>query len=157
MAKVLLLLENEETLQSSQAAQKLLEDFRISYELRIASASLAPLHAQELLQNFVLQDGKLILSFASQSTVQAAFASTHTPLPVISVNMREGILPSHTFSEMYHGSGESGLIAAAKSAVKILALSDPPLQIEWQRYCKSLASQSILADEVHRRLAAENQ
>ncbi len=66
MAKVLLLLENEETLQSSQAAQKLLEDFRISYELRIASASLAPLHAQELLQNFVLQDGKLILSFASQ-------------------------------------------------------------------------------------------
>ncbi|WP_176736997.1 AIR carboxylase family protein [Oligoflexus tunisiensis] len=148
MQKILILLAAAADDKFTAEGQALLRDFRVSYQLRVAAAQVAPDYVREIVTNFHKDGGRLILCVAPAQDRLASLVSSLVVLPVLHVVAQEGTAtldqlpgPIPTFGH--------GFIHAAHFALQVLALHDPELSQNLQRHRHSLAARMIAADQKH--------
>jgi 5-(carboxyamino)imidazole ribonucleotide mutase len=150
--KVLILLASPEDESLTAEGQKLLRDFRLSYQLRVSSAQLSPDFVREIVTGFHRDGGQVIICVAAPQDQLASLASSSSSLPVLNV-----LVSSHPLSLMSGaapvatmGQGAEGFTKAALFALQMLALQDAELSQNVQRHRHSLAARIIAADHKHR-------
>jgi len=125
----------------SQAAQ-ILDDFNVSYELRIISAHRTPDIMADYAKTASSRGIKIIIAGAGGSAHLPGMAASHTTLPVLAVPVK----PNHhdheaLWSNIKMPKGvplatmpENGAINAALFVIEILSLSNPELNTKYINY-----------------------
>jgi phosphoribosylaminoimidazole carboxylase PurE protein len=154
LPKVLILLAAADDAKLTVQGQEVLRDFRISFQLRVASAQLAPDYAKDLVTTFQKDGGQLIICLAPPQDRLASMVSSICQLPLLQVAVAAapiyleqlpGPLPIATL-----GQGAVGFEQAALFCIQLLALQDAELYQNVHRHRHSLAAQTIAADQKHR-------
>ncbi len=152
MQKVLILLASPEDEALTAEGQKLLREFRLSYQLRVGSAQVSPDYVREIVTSFHKDGGQVIICVGAQQDQLASLASSSSPLPVLNVlvsshpvSLMSGAAPLATM-----GQGAEGFTKAALFVLQMLALQDAELSQNVQRHRHSLAARVIAADHKHR-------
>lgn len=148
MTKVLIVAGSDSDLPLIKEAEKVLEDFGISYETTISSAHRSPERTEELVTKALADDVKVIIASAGMSAHLAGVIAGRFPLPVIGVPIQSGPLGGvdALLSTMQMPSGVpvatvaiNGAKNAGILAVQILATSDEKLKQKLIDYKKGLA------------------
>ncbi|HYX39398.1 MAG TPA: AIR carboxylase family protein [Oligoflexus sp.] len=154
MQKVLILLGAADDLSLTEQGQHILRDFRVSYQIRVASAQVAPDYVKDIVTSFQSEGGQVIVCLASPQDRLASLVSSLCQRPVLHVAASEspvsleqlpGPLPIATL-----GIGSSGFAQASLFILQILALQDSELYQNGLRHRHSLAARMIAADQKHR-------
>lgn len=154
MQKVLILLAAADDGKLTGEGQQILRDFRISYQLRVASAQLAPDYLKELVTSFQKDGGQVIICLSMPQDRLPSLVASFCPLPVLQVGaaaapilleQSPGPLPVATL-----GQGAAGFQQAALFCIQLLALQDAGLYQDVHRHRHSLAALIIAADQKHR-------
>lgn len=148
MTNVLIIAASDSSLPAMKAAAEILEEFKVDYDLTIASAHRSPKRTLELIEDFQKNGGKVIICGAGLAAHLAGVVAAHFPLPVIGVPLSDGPLngldallatlqmplgiPVATVA--IDGAKNAGLLA-----VQILATSDKSLEEKLVEYKKKLA------------------
>ncbi len=135
---VLILLGSGSDRSVMQACADVLAEFKVGFEMTVASAHRSPERALGLVKDAKARGVKVVVCAAGMAAHLAGTAAAHTSLPVIGVPMNSGPLsgldallstvqmppgvPVATVSV-----GDAGAQNAAYLAMRILALSDPGL------------------------------
>lgn len=148
MTKVLIIVGSDSDLPIIKEAEKVLEEFGISYETTISSAHRSPERTEELVTKALADDVKVIIASAGMSAHLAGVIAGRFPLPVIGVPIQSGPLGGvdALLSTMQMPSGVpvatvaiNGAKNAGILAVQILATSDEKLKQKLIDYKKGLA------------------
>ena len=145
MRKVLILLGSQSDLVITEKGQEVLKDFKIPYELRIASAHRSPAFVEELVRGFEKQGGMVIICVAGMSAHLAGAVAALTNLPVLAVPVANaataGLDALLSMSQMPAGIpvgtmtlGKAGFTNGALFAVQVIATQDPGLMNELKKY-----------------------
>ncbi len=154
MQKLLILLAAADDEPTTAEGQALLRDFRVSYQLRVGSAQIAPDHVRDIITSFHKAGGQAILCVAPPQDQLASLVSSISTLPVLNVlvssypltlDQLPGPIPVATL-----GQGSVGFNQAAFFVLQMLALQDADLSRDLQRHRHSLAARLIAADQKHR-------
>jgi 5-(carboxyamino)imidazole ribonucleotide mutase len=154
LQKVLILLAAADDSKLTGEGQKILRDFRISYQMRVASAQLAPDYLKELVTSFQKDGGQVIICLAMPQDRLSSLVSSFCQLPVLQVaagvnpvllEQLPGPLPVAML-----GQGASGFEKAVLFCIQLLALQDAELDQNVHRHRHSLAALMIAADQKHR-------
>jgi len=152
--KVLILLAAADDGKLTVRGQEVLRDFRISFQMRVASAQLAPDYVKEIVTGFQKEGGQVIICLAAPEDRLSSLVSSFCQLPVLQVAVAAnpvlleqfpGPLPIATL-----GQGASGFDQAALFSIQLLALQDAELYQNVHRHRHSLAALAIAADQKHR-------
>lgn len=161
MRKVLILLGSQSDLTITEKGQEILRQFKIPYELRIASAHRSPALVEELLAAFEKQGGEVIVCVAGMSAHLAGVVASQTNLPVLAVPVANaataGLDALLSMSQMPAGIpvatmtlGKAGFTNGALFAIQIIATHDVDLAQELVRYRKSQTTQVLESDSKNR-------
>lgn len=161
MRKVLILLGSQSDLTITEKGQDILKEFKIPYELRIASAHRSPALVEELLQAFEQQGGKVVVCVAGMSAHLAGVVASQTNLPVLAVPVANaataGLDALLSMSQMPAGIpvatmtlGKAGFTNAALFAVQIIATHEANLAQELILYRKAQTIQVLESDSKNR-------
>lgn len=144
MAKPLIgiIMGSDTDLDVMSEAAKVLDEFKVAYEVRIISAHRTPdtmaTYATEAQQRGL----KIIIAGAGGSAHLPGMTASHTPLPVIAVPVKRD---NHDHEALWSNikmppgiplatMPENGAKNAALLAVEILCLSDPTLTRQYETY-----------------------
>lgn len=148
MNKVLIIAASDSSLEALNAAEKILDEFGVDYELTISSAHRSPKRTLQLVEKFHQSGGKVIICGAGLAAHLAGVVAAHFPLPVIGVPLKDGALDGldALVSTMQMPPGipvATVAINGAKNAgilaVQILATADKDLEEKLLEYKKKLA------------------
>jgi 5-(carboxyamino)imidazole ribonucleotide mutase len=162
MRKVLILLSDQSDLILTERGQEILKDFKMPYELRIASAHRSPAFVEELVKNFESRGGLAIICVASTSTHLAGLVASLSILPVLAVpvatvsfagfdaslnmNQMPADIPIATMTV-----GEAGFINAAIFVLQLIATQDKTMSNDLKRY-RAQQTSSILESDFQNRV-----
>jgi 5-(carboxyamino)imidazole ribonucleotide mutase len=160
MCKVLILLGSQADLPLTERGQEILRDFKIPFELRIASAHRSVRFLEELVSSFESKDGKVIICLAEMSAHLAGIVASMTNLPVLAIPVpgaaTAGLDALLSVSQMPDEIpvagmplGKAGFTNAALFALQVLATADKELYRELQHYRLALNVQVLEADRQH--------
>lgn len=153
MQKILVLLAAAVDEKLTEKGLEILRDFRISFQMRLASAQVAPDFVKDLVTNFQKEGGRIIICMASPQDHLASLVSSLCQLPVLNVVVSDapllleqlpGPVPVATL-----GLGAAGFAQAALFSIQLLALHDAELYQNVHRHRHSLAAQMMAADQKH--------
>lgn len=146
--KVLIIAASDSDLEVMCDAGRVLEQFRIGYEMTISSAHRSPQRTKELVEKAKKDGIKVIIAGAGMAAHLAGAVAAEFPLPVIGVPLKSGALegldallstlqmppgvPVATVA--INGAKNAGILA-----VEILATSDKDLEEKIMEYKKKLA------------------
>lgn len=161
MRKVLIMLGSQSDLTITEKGQEILKDFKVPYELRIASAHRSPVLVEELVRSFEDQGGKAIVCVAGMSAHLAGAVAALTNLPVIAVPVANqataGLDALLSMSQMPAGIpvatmtlGKAGFTNAAIFACQIIANEDKSLATELKKYRQQQTVAVVDADSKNR-------
>ncbi len=161
MIKVLILLGSHSDLTITEKGQEILREFKIPYELRIASAHRSPALVEELIASFEAKGGQVVVCVAGMSAHLAGVVASQTNLPVLAVPVANaataGLDALLSMSQMPAGIpvatmtlGKAGFTNAAIFAIQIIATHDTGLAQELIRYRKSQTVQVLETDSKNR-------
>lgn len=161
MRKILILLGSQSDLTITERGQEILREFKIPYELRIASAHRSPALVEELLQAFEKQGGKVVVCVAGMSAHLAGVVASQTNLPVLAVPVANaataGLDALLSMSQMPAGIpvatmtlGKAGFTNAALFAIQIIATYEADLAVELVRYRQVQATDVLASDNKNR-------
>lgn len=145
MGRVLILLGSQSDLVITEKGLEVLKDFKIPYEMRIASAHRSPVFVEDLVKNFEQKGGKVIICVAGMSAHLAGAVAARTHLPVLAVPLANaataGLDALLSVSQMPAGIpvatmtlGKAGFINSALFAIQMMAIHDAGLAEEFRRY-----------------------
>ena len=146
--QVAILLGSDSDLPVMSAATKVLDAFKVSYVITVASAHRSPERTVKVVSEFHKKGGKVIIAAAGLAAHLAGVVAAHFPLPVIGVPLKSGALNGvdalYSTVQMPPGipvatvgidnSQNAGLLA-----VQILATADPKLEKQFIAYKLNLA------------------
>jgi phosphoribosylaminoimidazole carboxylase PurE protein len=137
-----------------ESSARLLERFKIPFEMKIVSAHRTPDEAAEYTKKLAERGIKVVIAGAGWAAHLAGAAAAQTSLPVIGVpidssplNGMDSLLstvqmpPGVPVATMAIGKG--GAYNAAVFAVRILSLLDPELNIQHDLFRKQMAEEVI--------------
>ncbi|RZA16102.1 MAG: 5-(carboxyamino)imidazole ribonucleotide mutase [Proteobacteria bacterium] len=161
MSKVLILLGSQSDLTITEKGQEVLRDFKIPYDLRIASAHRSPAFVEELVKGFERQGGQVIVCIAGMSAHLAGVVASLTNLPVLAVPVANaataGLDALLSMSQMPAGIpvatmtlGKAGFTNAAIFAIQVIAAQDKNLSEELKKYRAQQTSSVIESDSKNR-------
>ncbi len=161
MSKVLVLLGSQSDLPITEKGQEVLKDFKVPYELRIASAHRSPQFVEELVRGFEKQGGKVVVCVAGMSAHLAGAVAALTHLPVLAVPVANaataGLDALLSMSQMPAGMpvatmtlGKAGFTNAAIFALQVIATESPAMTEEIKRYRSQQTSLVIESDSKNR-------
>lgn len=161
MRKVLILLGSQSDLTITEKGQEVLKDFKVPYELRIASAHRSPALVEELVKGFEDQGGKVIICIAGMSAHLAGAVAALTNLPVLAVPVANaataGLDALLSMSQMPAGIpvatmtlGKAGFTNAAIFAIQVIAAEDKSLANELRKYRQQQTVQVVESDAKNR-------
>ena len=142
-----ILMGSDSDLSIMQDAAKTLEDFGVSYEIKVLSAHRSPAKTQEFVSSAKTNGFRIIIASAGLAAHLAGVVAAHTTLPVIGVPIKSGSLdgldsllstvqmppgiPVATVA--INGAKNAGILA-----VEILALNDEALSRKLEDHKKRL-------------------
>jgi len=140
-----------------EGAEKTLNEFGVSYEVRIASAHRTPHKAMKLASSAADSGTKVVIAAAGYAAHLAGSIAAHTTLPVIGVPLDASALNGFdsllSTVQMPGGVpvatvtiGKAGAKNAAILAVQILAHSDEALTEKLKKYKEDMAKKVEDAD-----------
>jgi len=149
-AVVGIIMGSESDLSTMEEAAKILEKFKIPYEMTISSAHRSPQRTIAYAKRAEKKGLKVLIVGAGGAAHLAGVIASHTTLPVIGVPMHTEALKGrdslYSTVQMPKGVpvatmaiGKSGGANAAVMAAEILALSDTQIRKELKRYKADLA------------------
>ncbi|MBC7661347.1 MAG: 5-(carboxyamino)imidazole ribonucleotide mutase [Chitinophagaceae bacterium] len=161
MSDVLILLGSHSDLIITEKGQEILREFKVSYDLRIASAHRSPAFVEGLVSAFEKQGGKVIICVAGMSAHLAGVVAAQTNLPVLAVPVANaataGLDALLSMSQMPAGIpvatmtlGKAGFTNGALFAIQIIATNDKILSDELIRYRKAQTTQVLESDSKNR-------
>lgn len=150
MKKVLIISASDSDLETMGDAAKILDEFRVEYELTISSAHRSPKRTKDLVEKFYKSGGKVIICGAGLAAHLAGVVAAHFPLPVIGIPLKnkvgglEGLDALLSTMQMPPGIpvatvAINGVKNAGLLAVQILATYDKKLEKKLLEYKRSLA------------------
>ncbi|GFO53002.1 N5-carboxyaminoimidazole ribonucleotide mutase [Geomonas sp. Red276] len=144
-AAVLILMGSDSDLPVMEETAKVLDDFGVSFEMRISSAHRCPERTAKLASEAAGRGIQVIIAAAGMAAHLAGVVAAETTLPVIGVPMPGGALNGvdalYSTVQMPGGIpvaamaiGKAGAKNAGLFAVQILALSNPALRTQLASY-----------------------
>ncbi len=151
--QVLIVMGSDSDLSIMEEAAKVLDEFGVAWEMRVASAHRSPKKAAALAAGAAARGVKAIIAGAGMAAHLAGVIAADTVLPVIAVPIPGGALNGvdalYAMVQMPGGIpvatmaiGKAGAKNAGLLAVQIIALGNPALT------AKLLAHKQAMADEV---------
>ncbi|MCX6129296.1 MAG: 5-(carboxyamino)imidazole ribonucleotide mutase [Proteobacteria bacterium] len=161
MTQVLILLGSHNDLSITENGQDIFRDFKISFDLRVASAHRSPALVEEIVHAFEAQGGQVILCVAGMSAHLAGVVASMTNLPVLAIPVpgaaTAGLDALLSMSQMPAGIpvatmtlGKAGFTNGAIFSLQIMALADKKLYQDLQRFRQSQTAQVMENDQRHR-------
>ena len=156
--KVLIVLGSDSDLPVAQHCVKALEDFGVSYELRVCSAHRSPRAAHELASSAASLGYKVVVAMAGSAAHLAGVFAASTTLPVIGVPIDSsalgGVDALYATVQMPGGIpvacmaiGEAGARNAGVLAVQILATAEASLTSKLTAHKERLAAEVAKKNE----------
>lgn len=148
MKQVLIIFASESDLAVMSDVAKVLNEFRVEYEMTISSAHRSPERTKELVEKAKRDGVKVIIAGAGMAAHLAGVVAAQFPLPVIGVPLQAGVLNGidALLSTMQMPPGVpvatvaiNGARNAGLLAVQILATSNKNLENKLVEYKKKLA------------------
>ena len=149
MPDIAIIMGSDSDLPVMSKAAKLLEDFGVSFEMRIISAHRQPTELIEYTGSAAERGIKVIIAGAGLAAALPGMCAAVFPLPVIGVPLEAGPLSGqdalYSIVQMPPGVpvgcvGIGGAANAALLAMRILAVSDASLQDKLKDYQKKQAA-----------------
>ncbi len=145
-----IVLGSDSDLSPMKESTKMLERFKVPYEMTISSVHRSPKRTLDYAKRAEKRGLKVLIVGAGGAAHLAGVIAAHTTLPVIGVPMHTGPLKGrdslYSTVQMPKGVpvatmaiGKSGAINAAIMAVEILALSNVKIRKELKRFKDDLA------------------
>lgn len=145
-----IVLGSDSDLSTMKESAKILEKFKVPYEMTVSSAHRSPKRTIDYAKRAEKRGVKVLIVGAGGAAHLAGVIAAHTTLPVIGVPMHTGPLKGrdslYSTVQMPKGVpvatmaiGKSGAINAAIMAVEILALSNAQIRKELKRFKTDLA------------------
>lgn len=137
--KVIIIMGSKADLEHSRKISKVLEEFGVSWEMRIASAHKTPLKVLEILKENE-EERVVYITVAGRSNALSGFVDANTSKPVIACPpYSEKFGGADLFSSIRMPSGVAPMLVlepeeCALSALKILALSSKELENKIKKY-----------------------
>lgn len=159
--KILVVVGSKSDLSITGKGLEVLRRWQISHSLRVASAHRSAEFLNQIVENFVAQQGQVIVCVAGKAAHLAGVVAAKVTLPVIAVPVNSGDvggldallamaqMPSG-IPVATMGFGSHGFINACLLASQILALQDSSLQQELNNYRQGLSAETKTADEQQR-------
>ncbi|MBT1075022.1 5-(carboxyamino)imidazole ribonucleotide mutase [Geobacter grbiciae] len=164
--QVLIVMGSDSDLSIMEEAAKVLDEFGVAWEMRVASAHRSPKKAAALAAGAAGRGVKAIIAGAGMAAHLAGVIAADTVLPVIAVPIPGGALNGvdalYAMVQMPGGIpvatmaiGKAGAKNAGLLAVQIIALSDPALTAELIAHKQAMADEveakdSALQERLHR-------
>lgn len=148
MNKILIISASDSDLPVMADAVKVLEEFRVGYDLTLSSAHRSPEKTVRIVEQAYKNGVKVIIAGAGFAAHLAGIVAAHFPLPVIGVPLKGGALSGldalYATVQMPAGVpvatvGVDNVRNGALLAIQILATSDKILEKKLIEYKKSLA------------------
>lgn len=148
--KVAIIMGSKSDLPTMEEAYKVLNEFKVAYELRVLSAHRTPSATAEFASSAEAKGFDLIIAGAGGAAALAGVIAAHSTLPVIGVPIEtkslKGLDSLLSTVQMPSGIpvacvaiGKTGAKNAAILAVEILSLTDSDLKKRLIKYKKSLS------------------
>ena len=145
-----IVLGSDSDLSTMKEAAKILEKFKVPYEMTVSSAHRSPKRTIDYAKRAEKRGLKVLIVGAGGAAHLAGVIAAHTTLPVIGVPMHTGPLKGrdslYSTVQMPKGVpvatmaiGKSGAINAGIMAVEILALSNAQIRKKLKKYKADLA------------------
>jgi phosphoribosylamine--glycine ligase len=152
--KVLIVMGSDSDLSLMEEAAKVLEHFKISYQMTVSSAHRTPERTVSIVRNAEKNGIEVIIAGAGAAAHLAGVIASHTVLPVIGVPIDssplKGIDALFSTVQMPPGIpvaamaiGKAGAKNAAIFAVEILGIKDPIITSSLKDYRKKMASEVL--------------
>ncbi len=136
-------------------AAKMLDNFSVTYEVRIVSAHRTPERMMDYAAEAEGRGLKVIIAGAGGSAHLPGMTASHTVLPVLAVPVKR---PHHDHEALDSNikmppgiplatMPENGALNAALMAIEIIALSSEKLREEYRNYKEDLRKSVIKTDE----------
>ncbi|NTV47023.1 MAG: 5-(carboxyamino)imidazole ribonucleotide mutase [Chlorobiales bacterium] len=146
-----IIMGSDSDLETMKEAAKVLQEFKIPYEIRVVSAHRTPDDMAEYAKTAIDRGLKVIIAGAGGAAHLPGMTASHTTLPVIGVPVvsraLSGVDSLYSIVQMPAGipvatvaignAKNAGLLAA-----QILSIADSSLQEKLQEYRKSIAEES---------------
>ncbi|TNF54849.1 5-(carboxyamino)imidazole ribonucleotide mutase [bacterium] len=148
--KVLIIMGSDSDLPVMEEAEKILQEFKIPYDITVSSAHRSPERTVKLTQNAQKKGVEIIIAGAGSAAHLAGVIAAHTILPVIGVPIDSsplrGIDALYSTVQMPPGIpvatmavGRAGAKNAAIFAAQIIALKDRKIATVLKTYKKKMA------------------
>ncbi len=152
--KVLIVMGSDSDLSLMEEAAKVLEHFKISYQMTVSSAHRTPERTVRIVRSAEKNGIEVIIAGAGAAAHLAGVIASHTVLPVIGVPIDssplKGIDALFSTVQMPPGIpvaamaiGKAGAKNAAIFAVEILGIKDPVITSSLKDYRKKMASEVL--------------
>ncbi len=144
--KVLIIMGSKSDLEHSKKIAKVLEEFGVEFEMRIASAHKTPLKVFEIIKKNE-NENVVFITVAGRSNALSGFVDANTTKPVIACPPYSDKFGGvDIFSTIRMPSGVSPMLVlepeeCALSALKILALSSKELENKIKKYQEKFKEQ----------------
>jgi 5-(carboxyamino)imidazole ribonucleotide mutase len=141
--KVIIIMGSKGDMEHSRKICKVLEDFGVEYEMRIASAHKTPLKVLDIIRRNE-EENVVFITVAGRSNALSGFVDANTTKPVLACPpYSEKFGGADLFSSIRMPSGVAPMLVlepeeCALSAVKILALSSKELEGKIKEYQEKL-------------------
>ena len=151
-AKVLIVMGSDSDLPIMQETEKMLKDFRIPYDITVASAHRSPERTTKLTKNAEKKGIEVIIAGAGSAAHLAGVIASHTILPVVGVPIDssplKGVDALYSTVQMPPGIpvatmavGKAGAKNAAIFAAQILMSKDVSLKKALRAYKKKMVKE----------------
>lgn len=141
--KVIIIMGSKADIEHSKKIAKVLDEFGVKYEMRVASAHKTPLKVLDILKKNE-EENVVYITVAGRSNALSGFVDANTTKPVISCPpYSEKFGGADLFSSIRMPSGVAPMLVlepeeCALSALKILALSSKALEAKIKKYQEKL-------------------
>lgn len=141
--KVIIIMGSKADIEHSKKIAKVLDEFGVKYEMRVASAHKTPLKVLDILKKNE-EENVVYITVAGRSNALSGFVDANTTKPVISCPpYSEKFGGADLFSSIRMPSGVAPMLVlepeeCALSALKILALSSKALEARIKKYQEKL-------------------
>jgi phosphoribosylaminoimidazole carboxylase PurE protein len=162
MSKIALIIGSDSDLETIRPCLSQLDDFGISYELRVLSAHRTPNELKKYVNAAEKKGVKIIIAGAGLAAHLPGVIASYTALPVIGVplsGLAEGMDALLSIVQMPGGIpvatmavGKPGAKNAALFAAQVLAVSDPGLRKKMREFRKKMKTELALKEKKVREL-----
>ena len=141
---VCILLGSRSDLPIASKATKVLDDFGVDYELRVASAHRAPKYLEEIIDAALETNCQVFIGMAGVAAALPGVIASMTVKPVIGVPVGGKVPLDSLLSNVQMPRGDN----AAVLAVQILASTNPELATAFAAYREAMTNKVIADDEL---------